>query len=485
MEVGSLLEKIDEVKYLSQENTYIYRPIMRFFFTKYEQAEYWLYKEEVFEGVKNIIGDMDLGELERNLQFLVDNGSLTKLQDTKNVSTISDFKYHNFRYQMTDKAVIIERMIVELEELEVKVTNLEPRLFERIKKIIEKLVNVCELDAEIVYELWVDLNNDFKNLNEQYQDFLKKFHEAKTEELLQSEAFLSFKSNMINYINDFILGYMNCSTLIKDSLRKMDSTKVELLMDKLIYQQKKAPKVATDFDYDKLRRVNYGKWQSVVKWFLGSNGLSEGDRLLEATENIITKIYKYANSLMELHGNMINRKEEYKHICKLFDKMTNLGQARELSGSVFGIIKCRHFRGSSLVNTDSLISSYDVIPLEIPINSMVKEYKVRSNSIPIIDRSYQKQEILRKQLEKEKERKEKIRNLIKDGKIVLEDEICLDLVERRYVLRLIEKFHGKKVKEFEFGYPYMVEDGQGKCLIKSPDGEFLMNSKIITLEVGE
>lgn len=83
---------------------------MRYFFTKYEQAEYWLYKEEIYEGIKNQIPNYNLEECERDLQFLIDNKSLTRLQDTPNVYTLNDFKYHNFRYQMTDRAVIIERM---------------------------------------------------------------------------------------------------------------------------------------------------------------------------------------------------------------------------------------------------------------------------------------------------------------------------------------------------------------------------------------
>ena len=44
----NITDKIDEVKYLSQENTPYYRTIMRFFFNKYEQAEYWLYKEDIY-----------------------------------------------------------------------------------------------------------------------------------------------------------------------------------------------------------------------------------------------------------------------------------------------------------------------------------------------------------------------------------------------------------------------------------------------------
>lgn len=51
--MNEVLEKIDEVKYLAQENTPYYRSIMKTFYNKYEQAEYWLYKEDVYECIKD------------------------------------------------------------------------------------------------------------------------------------------------------------------------------------------------------------------------------------------------------------------------------------------------------------------------------------------------------------------------------------------------------------------------------------------------
>ena len=82
---------------------------MRYLYNCYEQAEYWLYKDDIYQAIKDNLENYSEEELERNLQFLVDNGSLTKLQDTQNIMTIDDFKYHNFRYQLTDRAVLIER----------------------------------------------------------------------------------------------------------------------------------------------------------------------------------------------------------------------------------------------------------------------------------------------------------------------------------------------------------------------------------------
>ena len=480
------LNQINEVKYLVQENTYRYRRIMQFFYNKYEEAEYWLYKEEIYKEVKKIISNYTEEEIDRDLEFLLNNGSLTKLQDTQNINTINDFKFHNFRYQLTDRAVIIERMTHELEEIEVKVASLEPRLFERINDSIKRFTDIYNLTENKIYELWIDLNNDFKNLNEHYQDFLKKFHEAKTEELLQSEAFLEFKSSVINYINEFINSYIKNSTIIKNNLLQIDEKKTNYLMNSLISHQKKAPKISPEFDYDKLRKVNYGKWQSLKKWFIASNTQSEGERLLEATQNIIQKIYKYASSLIELHGNMINRKEEYKHICHLFDNLNSIEVANKLSSTVFGVQVVNHYKLSSTINTDSLIKSYDVPPIEVLIDSINKEYKVKNQVSQIIDKSFEKERILKEARIQENIRKEKIKSLISKGKIILENEIKLDETERRYVLDLIEKIDGKINKEPEFGYQYYIENKSNeKCKIMSQDGIFELASRTIIIKVGE
>ena len=486
MKETKILDQIEEVKYLAQENTPRYRLIMKFMFSKYEEAEYWLYKEEIYKEVKKTIVEYTEEECDRDLEFLLNNGSLTKLQDTQNISTINDFKFHNFRYQLTDKAVIIERMTIELEEIELKVASLEPRLFERINSLIKKIKDIYILDENKIYEFWIDINNDFKNLNEHYQDFLKKFHEAKTEELLKSEAFLEFKSSVINYINDFINSYIKNSTSIKNNLLEIDDKKTEFLMNSLISYQKKAPKISPEFDYERLKKINYGKWQSLKKWFVSSNVPSEGERLLEATQNIIQKIYKYASSLIELHGNMINRKEEYKYICHLFDNLDSVEEAAKLSSAVFGVLVTKHYKMSSPANTDSLIKSYDVPPIEVLINTTLKEYKIKTEVSQVIDKTLEKELILKEAKQKEILKKEKIKKLISTGKIVLDKEIKLDETERRYVLDLIEKYSGSKNKESEFGYFYYIEnESKDKCKIISPDGIFELSSRTIVIEVGE
>ena len=303
---------------------------------------------------------------------------------------------------------------------------------------------------------------------------------------MQSEAFLEFKSSVINYINDFINSYIKNSTLIKNNLLEMDKEKTNYLMDSLISYQKKAPKVSLDFDYERLKKMNYGKWQSLKNWFLSSEKQSEGEKLLEATQKVIQKIYRYASSLIELHGNMVNRKEEYKHICHLFDNLESIEDANKLSATIFGILVTNHYKMSSMANTDSLVKSYDIPPIEVPINAITREYKTKSQYLQVIDKSSEKELILKVARQNELLRKEKIKNLIRTGKIVLNKEIELDEIERRYVLDLIEKARGTSNKESEFGYRYYItNETNDKCNIVSPDGIFQLNSRTIVIEVGE
>jgi len=203
-----LVKEITETAYLNQENTFRYRPIMRFFYQKHEQAENWLYKEDIYAELCSSIPNYTIEDCQRDLDFLVSKGSLTPVQDTENATTLDKFKFNNFRYQMTDYAVEIERLTIRLEELVVKVASLEPRLFERIKSMLKKVLNITTMTETDIYEMWNDLITDFENLNFNYQDFIKKFHEVRTEELLQNESFISKKNELIHYLEDFIKEYI-------------------------------------------------------------------------------------------------------------------------------------------------------------------------------------------------------------------------------------------------------------------------------------
>ena len=435
-----LIKQIEETKYLSTENSYRYRPIMRCFYQHYERLEYWLYKEDIYNELKDneIFKDYTIEECERDLETLTSWFSLAKMQDTKNATSIEEFKNKKFRYQLTEYATEIERLTISLEEMEIKTASLEPKLFDRIRISLSTLENIDSLTDEEVNDLWDDLNDDFTKLNQNYQDFLKKFNEPKSEELLQSTLFLQFKSEIVKYLREFVKGYQRNVHYIKDSISKIDKTSQENFLNKLNNHYKTTPVFTKDFDFNYFKEVNQGKLNNIFKWFTGTSyNISEGQKLMNTTDNIIVKITKYASSLIELRGNMTNRKEEYKHLCKLFDKLDNIDEAHKYASVIFGIENVKHFIGISNLNTDTIVNTYDIPPIEILLSSRTKTRKEKIQVEPIVDKTLEKQRLL-EEYRKEQERNKKIlKSLIKDKKITLTNEINLSKIERRYIQKLL------------------------------------------------
>lgn len=477
MEVYEKLTKqISETKYLSTENSYRYRPIMRCFYHHYERLEYWLYKEDIYDELKNnaIFDGYTLEECERDLETLVSWLSLSKMQDTKNAASIEEFKNKKFRYQLTEYATEIERLTISLEEMEIKTSSLEPKLFDRIRISLSKLEDISSLTPEEINDIWNSLNDDFTKLNQNYQDFLKKFNEPKSEELLQSVLFLQFKSEILKYLKDFIKGYQKNVHYIKDSISKVSNEAIEGFLDKLNSHHKKTPMLSKDFDFDHFKEVNRGKIINIFKWFIGTpSSLSEGEKLMTTTDSIIVKITKYASSLVELHGNMTNRKEEYKHLCKLFDKLDNIEEAHKYASVIFGIENVRHYTGNSTLNTDAIINTYDIPPIEILLSSRTKARKEKVLVSPIVDKTLEKARLLAQYRLEQEQNKQILKSLIKDKKITLTGEINLTKVERRYIQKLLASTSSK---ETEFGLSYTNRKKDGKCKIISEDGIFVMDS---------
>ena len=482
-----LQKAISETKYLTQENSYRYRPIMRFFYRKHEQAENWLYKEDIYEELKDKIHDYSIEDVERDLTFLVDNLSLTTVQDIKSANSIEEFNLKRLRYQMTDYAIVIERMTIELETLEVKVASLSPRRFEVLKNYLFQLPNIDQMTPEETADLWERIINEFQNINLNYQDFLKKFQESKTEELLQSTVFLEYKNKMVQYLKDFITGYLNQADIMTNFFKTLSTEFPLKLVSKLEQYQKTIPKINQDFNYELYNNQNLGKWNSLVKWFVNNKGKSEGEHLLDVTNSIISQITKCASSLMELHGNMIQRKEEYKHIGKLFDRVKNFSEAKILSNAIFGVHSVSHFKGISTLKTDSLVNSYEALPTMISVLPNDKKIKQEKRHSIIIDKSAEKKAALLEYEKEEQRRREILQKFVLEKIVSLKGEIHLKKEEREYLLNLISRAgNNLEAKEPLFGLSYKIILGDTNewCNIVSEDGIFILqNVQIIFEEV--
>lgn len=493
MEIGVKLTKpIQEVKYLATENSWRYRPIMRFFYYQYERLHYWLYKEEVFAELKKHpeFAAYTIEECQQDLDTLVQWKNLVAVQDTAKVRTPEEFKTKQFRYQLSPYGVEIERMTITLENLAVEGASLEPGYIERIRDAIKKLPVMAEAEPQKAGSWWHGLMTDFKSLNQNYQDYLRSFHSLRAEELMKSTAFIAYKEKVIEYLRTFIKELQNNSFWIEEKLRCYDLRMVEKVLLNVFTYEKNIPRletVETVGEREIMENIRC-RWQSLCQWFLGSaDRNSEVVKIFEITNELIRKITRYAAQIMEALNSAANRKEEYKKLAELFLACPEVTDCHKLSALAFGVFHSRHFKGDLGRATESITGSvYAEPPLVVEIRPRTRRYKEKTAKRAVLDKTAQKERLYREYLEKIRREQAVMQSYIKNDQIdfaALADEPELPAHVRITLLHWVSRAcaNASRCGKTEDGRIFRLLDPPNgeRCYLRCVDGELEMPAYII------
>jgi len=487
---ASLMKPITETKYLTAENCWRYRAILRYFYLQYEKIRYWFYKEDIFEALKSnpYFSAYTIELCQQDLDTLVQWGNLVPMQDTSRASTIEEFKNKQFRYQLSEYAVEIERLTIKLENIYVEGASLEPTLFERIRDAVLKIGQMPDAETKIVGAWWKDLYTDFKRLNQNYQDYVRSFYSQKAENLMKSREFIAYKDNLVEYLRDFVKGLQKNAHFIEEALRGIQQDKIDKILEKAFAFEKSIPRMDMDVSDEAIRDNIYGKWQSIGDWFVGTSArVSEAAKIYDITNEIIRKITRFASQIAESRSSAANRREEYRKLCEMFLSCNGIKEAHKLSAVAFGLTNSRHIRGSPERTTESPNSSvYDEPPLQVEIKPKVRGFREKSTRPPIDFKTEKK----------EKMRAEYLRQLEKE-KQVMESYVTGDQIEienlpviRQHVRATLLKWIGKasaapgNVAKTEDGRVFRLvlpPDGK-RCTLRSEDGNLEMPAYVLKFE---
>ncbi len=479
---AKLTKPIVETKYLTAENCWRYRPILRYFYEQYEKIKYWMYKEEVYEQLKKheLFKAYTLEQCKQDLDVLVEWGNLIPVQDTSKAATVEEFKNKQFRYQLSEYTVEIERMTLKLENILVEGASLEPTLFERIKEEVLKFPDVLTKDNKTVGTWWRDLNSDFKRLNQNYQDYIRSFYSLKAEELMKTKEFIAYKDAVIDYLREFVKGLQRNYYMIEDALKKLDEDQVKIVLDKVWEYEKSIPRLDVEISHQALYDSIQGRWRNFNDWFLGTEAtLSEAVKLFEITNEIIRKLTRFASQIVENRNSAANRKEEYRKICEMFLKCEDKDEAHKLSALAFGIFQTRHIKANMTRETESINSSiFEESPLEVEIKPRIRRYREKSSRNPIQDKSEKKEQLIKNYIKKQKQEQEVMASYIENDTIAFEYLPIIPSHVRITLLKWIGKAvtHKNRVGKTEDGKQFKLEiptNGQ-RCVLKCEDGNLNM-----------
>lgn len=269
---------------------------MRLFYREYEKMNFQLYKEDVFQLLSQEVSfsDYSMEQLAQDLEALVKWKNLTPIQDPGRVYTIAEYKNKQYRYTMSEYAVEIERMTVRLENIFLESGNLSTNFFVRLEKSLEDSEHIQYAGPAEINEWWGLLQEDFRRLNQNYQDYLRDFYSGKTEHLMKSVEFVIHKDKFIKYLNEFIQALQQHAKRIEYLLQKNIPIVENVILEKVVQSELDIPHAMAashgNFESD-IRDNVMGKWESLKRWFMDSSGHDcEYKNVLRITNDVIRSI---------------------------------------------------------------------------------------------------------------------------------------------------------------------------------------------------
>ncbi len=476
-----LIKPLKEANYLNVDNTDRYRPIIRLFFEHYEKLKYWMYQEEVYEELAEdpYFSGYTLEQCQQDLAALVSWGNLITIQDTRKVTTIDEFKNKKFRYQLSEYAVEIERMVIHLENLFIEGASLEPTLLERICIHFSRLKTIGKETEEQIYGFWDHLNTDFIRLNQNYQDYMHTLNSVKAEEMMRTKEFLLFKDHLVEYLRNFVKSLQLNASMIEQYIRSISEEELFPVLNKVVQYELSIPRMDVEINEEMIREKIFGRWESMRAWFVGENGKeSESSKVFDTTNEIIRKMTRYAARISELSNQGANRREEYHKLAQIFLKCENLSEAHRLSACVFGIEKPFHIKADLKRKTESIHSGvFEEEPYVQIVKPRTRTYREKERRTGITDRTAQKEEARRIVIENARRERELLEGYIKDNRLDFSRLPVLEPKIRDIFLTWLSKAleHKNRTAKTEDGREYRIEEEAGKtCVLSCTDGEFTM-----------
>ncbi len=484
------MEQIKEAAYLSAPKSAVYRRIMNIFFKEYEKMKFYLYKEDIYNEIKKIseFDDYSMEDLKTDLDALVELNNLSAIQDTKKVYTISEYKNREFRYSMSERAVILERAAVMIDNLHLETGNLSTNYILRIQDSLEQIKRISEHEENVdkINELWKILQEDFKKLNQNYQDYLRDFYIQKPEFYGEIMEFISYKQKFVSILKNFVRELQTNSRRLEKTIENIK----EKMENKILFLIIKAEIENQEMNLNKIfltpeeLKENVeenikGKWESLKNWFVSSEERkSECRQVLDITGEIIRKILQDAFFLTQKQSWGINKKEEYKKILKMFSECEDIKEAHKLSAHVFGIQNIRHYVTEISKGTESIEESiYDEKCGEYKLESHNRVYKPKLEKSGFENRDDIKEKFRLEYKEKLEENKKMIKKYLSRGKLdisKIEGEVSSDF--RKFILNMISaaNLSENKISTTEYGQKYKMVQLEERFVLKCEDGNLEM-----------
>lgn len=491
--MSSTMKQVVEATYLTTPSAAQYRTILRFLYEQHERMRDYITPEEVLQHLRSIpqFFDYDEEQLHQQLAQLVKWNNLSARQDMTNARTIEEYKKKRFRYQPTPYTIEIERMLIELENKmdDTFKGSLERSQFERLLEALQKLEEM-PTNPDICMQIWEDLLRYFKTIRTSTADYIAYINSEKTDQRMQTEAFLIYKAQFTNYLRDFIVSLQKTSIQIIELLQKNTKQTLQPFFKQLIRKEKSIPRLEDIAVTDEQMLEHYEEYfQSIKRWFLEINGQkSELEVLQWQTNEMIRRITRYVQRLGERQHHFKSRRNDYLHLAKWFTQCETMDEAHEISAIVFGAMQVKHVQLKTYTTDDLHTDTWDEKPEYISIKPRTNRYREKTKATGISLQTEQKKAQRELYLKERQQQEQAIKTYFKDGYVQLSKLQVVEPFMRKLLLSWMSKARVNKegLVMTEAGMLLRVKPLEEKVVLQALDGKLRMRDVIFELvEEGE
>lgn len=486
------MDKVSEASYLTAPSVALYRTIMRVLYREKQLYNSRLSTTEILEKVTEAgqIPKPDPETLKSALAQLTDWGNVTAMQDLKDVHTIEEYKNKACHYSITERAVIMERAVIDLENMFSKGNVLSASLLDRIDKAVRDAEYVAGRTNNEVLEWWRNLQEDYQRLEQNFSDYVHIFDSVQGEKLMHSVDFLIQKDRFVEYLREFIRKLQKYSVIIEQNLKKLRAEKKDELLGAVLESELNLPRIGKEnFRPEDLKEQIEGQWNALYRWFVSENGRdSECNRAMEYTNEIIRKIISVAMSLMQLSNANTSKKQDYQKFLELFSGCKNIEEAHCFSAHMFGAMQTEHYQYHTDREIDSIFeNAADMQPQIFEIRPSTRSYKPRVRTQGFENRRIKKEQKRQEYLEEIRREQEMIEGYIQNNRISVSDlsDQILPVAFRNSLLKWISfaNQNQKHTGVTDFGAKYRLIHSEEKIVLRFSDGQLMMPAYTIEFEV--
>lgn len=444
----SLVESIEEIKYLTSEIAHRLRPIMRFIYKEFNRQRYWVPQRDIWNSVKSYYGsDSSEQNLFDDLEILCANKNLRKDYERRYVRSVEEFYHKRIMYQPTALAIEIERFVSDLEQKRGTLGSLNTSQIDSLLKnllYIDKILTQPRPSemAEQLSNLWRDSYRLFQEFTRGANDYLGEMRRVDYEKLQQLDGYLRYKEAVIKYLEEFSYKLEGSKPLIQNLVntwRKQLLT--EQLFSVLADFNSKIPRPDGTFpNFDTLYTEYMEQFDAVHAWYQVGGGV---DMIRSMTIASIELVLKQAANLIERYNNGLSRRQELAELARRFAECTQVSECNRLAVESFLLPQVRHIKGIIDVHIPrNMPNDWDERskPELIELGVIRRGARQRSPGNPIRDRRLE-QELLRQKIRAEKEAEVAcIKKVFNKGNLLNCESFSVESSEeRRLLLKIIRE----------------------------------------------